>query len=52
MNLNCVKLGCKVTFMKHIASAVSLIFFNKNFNLEYKHALGIKFAQSCAAGGK
>ena len=52
MNLNCVKLGCAVTFMKYIASAVSLILFNKNFNLEYKDVLEIKFAESCTAGGK
>ena len=26
MTLNCVKLGCAVTFMKHFGSAVSLIF--------------------------
>ena len=50
MNLNCVKLGRAVTFMKYIASAVSLIVFNKNFNLEYKHVLRIKFAESCTAG--
>ena len=29
MTLNCVKLGCAVTFMKYLASVVSLIFIVK-----------------------
>ena len=33
MNLNCVELGRGVTFMKYIASVVSLIFLPKNLIL-------------------
>ena len=29
MTLNCVKLGCAVTFMKYLASVASLIFLAK-----------------------
>ena len=34
MTLNRVKLGRAITFMKYIASVVSLIFLPKNLNLE------------------
>ena len=47
MTLNRVKLGRAVTFMKHIASVVSLIFLAKTF-----HVPGIKFAEFCIAGRK
>ena len=64
MPFNRIKLGCAVTFMKYLASVVSLKFvpntsvWNKiifqiyfiYLNLFYLRA--IKFTQSCIAGGK
>ena len=48
MTLNCVKLGRAVTFMKHLTSVVSLIYLAETlFWIK-----GIKFADSCRAGGK
>ena len=41
MTLDRVKLGRAVTFMKYLASVVSLI-----------HGSAIKFIESCRAGGK
>ena len=32
MTLNCGELGCAVTFMKYLASVVSLIFLLENWN--------------------
>ena len=52
MTLNCIKLGRAVTFMKYLASVVSLIFLTKTFNLEQNQISGIKFAEFCRAGGK
>ena len=50
MTLNRAKLGRAVTFMKYLASVVSLIFLAET--LIWNHVPGIIFAESCRAGDK
>ena len=50
MTLNRVKLGRAVTLMKYLASAVLNISIKK-LNLEKNHVFGIKFDETCRAGG-
>ena len=53
MTLDRVKLGRAVTFMKYIPCWFSLFnIYTGNFNLKYNQFSGIKFAESCRAGGK
>ena len=48
MTLNCVKLGHAVTFMKHLASVVSLIFITKTLTwnrITYRASNSLNFAE-------
>lgn len=46
MILNQIKLGLIVTFMEYLASAVSLTFLTKNFNLKENDVSSIKFTET------
>ena len=46
MILNQIKLGLIVTFMEYPASAVSLIFLTKNFNLKENDVSSIKLSET------
>ena len=52
MTLNRVKLGLVVTFMKYLASVVSLIFLPKTVIWNKNHIFGIKFAEFCRPSQK
>ena len=50
MSLNRVKLGRAVTLIPCWRSLFNIS--SVNFNLEQNHVPGIKYAESCTAGGK
>ena len=52
MTLNRVKLGRAITFMKYLASVVSLIFLVETLICNKIKFPVIKYAESCRAGGK
>ena len=52
MTLNRVKIARPVTFMKELASVLSLIFLPKTLSWNKIHIPGIKLAESCRAVGK
>ena len=52
MTLNRVRLQRAVTFLKHLASIVSLIFLTKTLVLNKNQVFRIKFTESCRVGGK
>ena len=52
MTLNCIKLGRAVTFIKYLASEVSVIFLPKTLIRKKNQVVDTKFTESCRASGK